>query len=59
MTAEEAVAKLKLCWEPEDKKWFDQEGAHIDADVILCDLLTELGYGEVVEAWEKVPKWYA
>jgi hypothetical protein len=29
------------------------------ADDILCNLLVSLGYKEVVDAWEEVPKWYA
>lgn len=37
----------------------DVESAHASADRILCELLIELGYGNVVEAWEEVPKWYA
>ena len=37
----------------------DVEVAHCDADSILCDLLERLGYGNVVEAWHEVPKWYA
>jgi hypothetical protein len=37
----------------------DRENDHGDADKVLCDLLTSLGYGRVVEAWEKVEKWYA
>lgn len=37
----------------------DTEGAHIDADDILCELLLELGYNDVVEAYNLVDKWYA
>ena len=33
--------------------------AHADADDALCELLRELGYQEVVAAWERVAKWYA
>lgn len=32
---------------------------HKLADEILCELLTELGYGEWVKLWEQVPKWYS
>lgn len=31
---------------------------HDYADALLCDLLEELGYVELVEAYRKVPKWY-
>ena len=36
----------------------DIEKAHIQADAVLCDLLTELGYSPIVEAWDVIPKWY-
>ena len=37
----------------------DIERAHSEADAILCELLEKLGYVEVVQAWTKIPKWYA
>lgn len=37
----------------------DPEADHCRADDLLCELLTEIGYWEVVEAWRKVEKWYA
>lgn len=37
----------------------DHESAHSNADGLLCDLLLELGYYKVVEAWAGVGKWYA
>ena len=37
----------------------DLEVAHIDADGILCELLIELGYGELIELYNEVDKWYA
>lgn len=37
----------------------DLEGAHIDADDILCELLLELGYNDVVEAYIFIDKGYA
>jgi len=36
----------------------DTEGAHIEADAVLCQLLRELGYEKVVEKWYEVSKWY-
>ena len=35
------------------------EGDHDIADLILCELLEELGYTELIEAYKKVPKWYS
>jgi hypothetical protein len=37
----------------------NQESAHIEADDILCQLLIELGYKEIVDAFENIGKWYA
>ena len=54
MTREETIKRLR-----EAAADFDTEAAHGIADDILCELLTSLGYGDVVEAWNKVEKWYA
>ena len=37
----------------------DPEIAHVNADEVLCELLTSLGFSDVVEEFKKVPKWYA
>ena len=37
----------------------DIESAHADADTILCNILIELGYKELVDLYNKVDKWYA
>ena len=37
----------------------DEEKTHILADKILCDLLTELTYTDIVDEYNKVGKWYA
>lgn len=37
----------------------DDERDHVEADEIVCNLLTELGFHKVVEAYEDVGKWYA
>ena len=37
----------------------DAESPHIEADQILCDALSDLGYTDVVEAYEAIGKWYA
>ena len=38
---------------------WDTERKHIDADTILCELLTELGFAELVAAFDDLDKWYA
>jgi hypothetical protein len=37
----------------------DEEGNHIVADAILCEILETLGFKELVELYEKIDKWYA
>lgn len=37
----------------------DCEAAHHIADDILCDVLIELGYENLVDLFHEVPKWYA
>lgn len=54
MTKEEALTKLAEC-----QKNDDTEIAHSDADDVLCALLDELGYGDVVAEYSKVDKWFA
>ena len=51
----EAIEKMKECV----KNNGDIEVAHLDADNILCDVLTQLGYKELVDIYKKVDKWYA
>lgn len=38
---------------------WDTEGAHVDADELLCLLLIDLGHQEIVDMYQKVKKWYA
>ena len=54
MTREQAIELLKA-----EQNSGDTEAAHGNADDILCQLLTAIGYGDVVAEWEKVDKWYA
>ena len=37
----------------------DIEGLHAAADDILCEVLNILGYSDIVQAYDDVPKWYA
>lgn len=40
-------------------KCLHSEYEHDEADFILCSLLEELGYIELVELYRKLPKWYS
>jgi hypothetical protein len=37
----------------------DEEHDHLEADEILCNLLSDLGYTELVSEFRKLDKWYA
>lgn len=37
----------------------DKEEVHVNADKILCEILLQLGYSDVVSEYEKIDKWYA
>lgn len=51
---QEAIARLII-----EQNNLDLEMAHYNADKAICDLLSCLGYDDVVKEWEKVGKWYA
>lgn len=40
-------------------KMDNPEEAHYKADVLMCELLTELGYSEGVEIFKEMYKWYS
>ena len=37
----------------------DTEFKHVNADELMCELLTSLGYGEGVEIFKNMDKWYS
>lgn len=49
---------LKEMRELEDED-FDFEHSHIVADVLLTSFISELGYDEVVDSYNRVGKWYS
>lgn len=38
---------------------YDEEDQHKDADKLMCNVLRSLGYGDGVDIFEKMHKWYA
>jgi len=54
MNRKQAIKELKKL-----QKTGDPEYAHGTADDILCKILKELGYQDVLDEYYKVPKWYA
>ena len=37
----------------------DEEATHAEADYLMCDILTDLGYGEGVNIFYEMTRWYA
>lgn len=37
----------------------DLESAHVKADEILLRMLSELGFDDIVQEYQKIDKWYA
>ena len=37
---------------------YDPSDAHNEADVLMCDLLRSLGYGDGVDIFKKSIRWY-
>jgi hypothetical protein len=54
LAREKAIKELK-----KEQRNGDTEVAHCYADDILCELLTGLGFKDVVDEYNKVHKWYA
>lgn len=54
--AQIAAAKMRKIGEDE---YLDNEVAHREADSLLCETLRELGYGEMVDEFHNIHKWYA
>jgi hypothetical protein len=55
MTPEEALEKLKDL----NNRGSDPKASHVEADGILCSLLSSMGYEEIVEVFKDIDKWYA
>ncbi|MGE7271373.1 hypothetical protein ACQKK5_07925 [Brevibacillus panacihumi] len=56
MTPEQFVEKMREIF-PETG--YDEETAYIAADNLVCELLTQLGYGEGAAIYDDADKWYA
>ena len=53
MTPEDFAERMR------DERNSDPESGHIHADKLMCNLLSALGYGEGVEVFDSLDKWYA
>ena len=59
MTPEEFKNEMQKISNQLGKNHCDEEITHAEADDLMCNLLRELGYGEGVDVFEDMPKWYA
>lgn len=59
MTPEEFAKRMANIFGYTSKAFYDQEGAHIDADDLMLELLRSLGYDEGCDIFDRSPKWYA
>lgn len=53
------IAQMYDAGEDQAGRYIGEEEAHMMADELMCDILFELGYGEGVDIFKKIPKWYA
>lgn len=51
--------QLQAILRMQDRGFCSIEAAHACVDSVLCDLLRDLGYEEVVDLYRQIPKWYA
>ena len=42
-----------------DERMYDEEDQHRDADELMCNVLRSLGYGDGVDIFDRMHKWYA
>lgn len=53
------MRSIEYAMEHSEDPFYDKECAHMDADSLMAEVLTQLGYGEGVEVFKHMPKWYA
>lgn len=58
MTKNEALARLRVL-SKDGSLTEDVEQAHMDADLVLCELLRSMDCCEVADEFVKVEKWYS
>ena len=58
LTPKEAENRM-LFIEQEYGNGKSEEDFHVEADNLMCDILKELGYEEVVRIFRRNPKWYS
>jgi len=59
MSPEAGLKRMREIFTVHDVFKFDKEDAHILADDLMCAILTQNGYREMVEVFREADKWYA
>lgn len=59
MRLKNALKEKELIAKMQEMCYGNREDGHVSADYFLCAMLKHLGFEKLVDAWEKVPKWYA
>ena len=57
--AEQHATNLLAQWQDDGKTPYDVETAHRQADDILVKFIRTLGYNQIADLFENIPKWYA
>lgn len=56
MTPEQFLEEMKEIFKANER---DTEQDHSAADSLMCEVLTQLGYGDGVRVFEEADKWYS
>lgn len=56
MNPKEFAEKMAVIAKYNDR---DEESSHVEADDLMCEVLTELGYRDGIEIYRKMTLWYA
>ncbi len=61
MSPEEFYEKMKYNFNEDILKLNDNDlgDAHVDADMLMCNVLESLGYGEGIRVFKVAEKWYS
>ena len=54
-----AMRKIENGEAYDDDRMYDCEDQHIDADRLMCNVLRSLGYGDGIDIFDSMYKWYA
>ena len=59
MTPEEFERRMFAICGGDDFYDYEPESSHIEADELLCEVLTQLGYEKGVTIFKNATRWYA